>query len=116
MPLPSDEQLRLLMDRVKYINDIRINMFKFHLVAAGVLSGFVLQKLDLSIPDPVSKVGMLVIGSVSLGVFLVGVSLFVFDLWALARLRATTAGIHKRLPPQERPRDADWSPWLAARG
>jgi hypothetical protein len=32
MPFLPEEQLRLLMDRVKNINDIRINMFKFHVI------------------------------------------------------------------------------------
>jgi hypothetical protein len=100
------------MDRIKYINEIRMKMFNFHLLITGVLSGLVVQKLDLTSAASISHFARIVIGSVGLGVSLVGVSLFVFDLWALARHRATTAGIHNIVSPETEQWMSQQRPWF----
>ena len=103
--------LTILMERVKYINNIRMGNFKFHLLVVGVLAGLAIQKLDFSGDKLLSTTGIIIIGFVSFGVFIVGASMFLFDIWALARLIATTNGINKLLEGKSSSNTLLKKPW-----
>ena len=84
------DEPKLLMDRVIYINGVRMGAFKFYVVVVGALAALVFKESDVFSGADIPKRILLSIGLVSFVVLVLGLGMFVFDIWALARLRATT--------------------------
>ncbi len=111
MNLTIEELCKLLWDRVTYINNIRMAMFRFHLVVSGTLTALLIHKIDFEKTPLIPTNGLPIIGWISLGICIVGLSIFVFDVWVLAHLKATTSEIAYLFTnnrPALRPKGKPW--------
>jgi hypothetical protein len=94
--------MKLLMERVAYVNTIRMGVFRFYIIVVGAFVGLVYPRLPSATSGATDWCAP-ALWSIGLIVLAVGLSMFCFDLCALARLRATTRGIEELWSPARPP-------------